>query len=242
MEEALTQAQELAHPFSSAFALNFAAALYQFLREVQSVQEWTGAVMTLSREQGFPYWLARGTIQQGWVLAERGQSEDGITQMGQGLNIMRATGAELNRSYGLGWLATAYGRVGQIEEGLALLAEGLEIVHKTEDRHHEAELYRLKGELTLQSLAQSPLPDVEEAEACLLKAIEIARRQQAKSLELRASTSLARLWQRQGKRAEAHELLSDVYNWFTEGFDTKDLQEAKALLRELAESAVEYLN
>jgi predicted ATPase len=134
-------------------------------------------------------------------------------------------------------LAEAYGKAGQTEEGLSALAEALERADKTEERFYEAELYRLKGELTLK---QSSAPGLEsrvqkEAEACFQKAIEIARRQQAKSLELRAVMSLSRLWQRQGKQKEARQMLGEVYNWFTEGFDTKDLQEAKALLQELAE-------
>jgi predicted ATPase len=121
----------------------------------------------------------------------------------------------------------------QSEEGLAVIAGAFALVDKGV-RVVEAELYRLKGTLTLQSKVQSAMPNVEaEAEGYFLKAIEIAQSQKAKSWELRAATSLARLWQRQGKRVEAHKLLSEVYNWFTEGFDTKDLQEAKALLDSL---------
>ena len=131
-------------------------------------------------------------------------------------------------------LAEAYGKVGQTEEGLSLLAEALALVDKTGERYPEAELYRLKGELTLQSEIQELESRAREAEACFHKAIEIARKQQAKSLELRAVMSLSRLWQQQGKYHEAHRMLSELYDWFTEGFDMKDLQEAKALLDELA--------
>ena len=131
-------------------------------------------------------------------------------------------------------LAEAYGKVGQTEEGLSLMAEALALVDKTGERYPEAELYRLKGELTLQSTVPGPKSKVEEeAEACFLKALEIARKQQAKSLELRAVMSLSRLWQQQGKREEARQMLAEIYGWFTEGFDTKDLREAKALLEEL---------
>jgi predicted ATPase len=162
--------------------------------------------------------------------------------------------------YFLALLAEALGKVGQIEEGLAVLIEALDMVGKTGERFYEAELYRLKGALTLQSQAslgqvsdksqagqrqvedkskiitpRSPIPDPQvEAETCFLKAIEIARHQSAKSLELRATTSLASLWQQQGKKVEARQLLAEIYNWFTEGFDTKDLQEAQALLEELS--------
>jgi predicted ATPase len=232
IEEALTLAQELSHPFSSAFALNFAAALHQLLREVPAVQKKTAAVLALAREQGFPFWVAWGTIQQGWAVAEQGQVQEGITQMSQGLATVRATGAELNRAYGLAWLATAYRKRGQIEEGLTVLAEGLEVVQKTSDCFYAVELHRLKGELLLQSSAPESRA---EAEQCFHKAVKIARKQQAKSLELRAVMSLSRLWNHQGKTAEAHQLLAEIYGWFTEGFDTKDLQEAQALLDELAE-------
>ena len=151
-------------------------------------------------------------------------------------------------TYILALLAEAYGKGGQVEEGLAAVAEALELVDRTGERYYEAELYRLKGTLTLQSqtslgqvsdksmTSQSTTAVEKEAEACFLKAIEIAQRQQAKSLELRASTSLARLWQKQGKKDEARQMLAEIYGWVTEGFDTKDLQEAKALLEELEES------
>ncbi len=143
------------------------------------------------------------------------------------------------RLYFLALLAEAHGKAGQLEYGLAAVNEALTMMNKTEERFCEAELYRLKGTLTLQqanrrSTGRNPQPNGEEAERCFLKAIDIARHQQAKSLELRAVTSLARLWQSQGKPCEAHSMLSTIYNWFTEGFDTKDLQEAKALLDELA--------
>jgi predicted ATPase len=147
---------------------------------------------------------------------------------------MRATGEELVRPYHLARLAEAYGKAEQAEEGLTALAEALATVNKTGERFYEAELYRLKGTLTLQSQVQSPKSKVEkEAEEYFLKAIEIARKQQAKSWELRATTSLARLWQQQGKKEDAHQRLTDIYGWFTEGFDTKDLQDAKRLIEEL---------
>jgi predicted ATPase len=244
--EALALAQELSHPLSLALALNFAAVLHQFCREGQTAQKRAEAAITLSIEQGFPYWLAEGTIRRGWALAEQGQGEEGITQIRQGLASYQAIGAEVGRSYYLALLAEAYGKVGPLEEGLSVLAEALVIVDKTGERYYEAELYRLKGQLTLQQfqvssfkfqVPKSPKPEVRgpeaEAEECFLKAIEIARKQQAKSLELRAVMSLSRLWQQQGKKDEARQMLAEIYGWFTEGFDTVDLQEAKALLEEL---------
>ncbi|MBI3798113.1 MAG: AAA family ATPase [Deltaproteobacteria bacterium] len=235
IHEALAQAQELSNPFSLAFALNFAAVLHQFRQERQAVRERAEALIMLSSEQGFVYFLANGLILRGWAEAERGQAEEGIAQMHEGLAAHRATGAEIRRPFYLALLAEAYGKRGQAEEGLALLAEALDLVNKTGERFSEAELYRLKGTLTLQSKVPGPKSQVEEeAEGYFRKAIDIARRQQAKSLELRAAMSLARLWQQQGKKEEARRMLAEIYNWFTEGFDAADLQEAKVLLEELA--------
>ncbi len=247
-QEALTLAQELSYPYSLAYALNFAGNLYQFRREWQAAQERAEALLALASEQGFPVWLAWGTIMRGWALVEQGQGEEGIAQIRQGLAAWRAMGSAVWWPYFLALLAEAYRKVGQGEEGLGVLAEALATVDKTGERYYEAELYRLKGELTLQKLSvvsyqlsvtdpRSLTPDLyAEAEACFLKAIEIAQSQKAKSWELRATTSLARLWQQQSKKAEAHQMLSEIYNWFTEGFDTKDLQEAKALLDSFASS------
>ena len=237
MHEALTLAEELSHPFSLAFALNYAAVLNQFLRDVPAVQEQAEALMTLAREQGFPVFLVLGTMFRGWVLVEQGQGEAGIAQIRQGIAAKQTTGTELGRPGDLAQLAVAYGKMGQVVEGLSVLVEALAVVDKTGERMYEADLYRLKGELLLAQHSRVGIAhptEKEDAEACFLKAIEVTKRQQAKSWELRASTSLARLWQQQGKAKEAHEMLSAVYNWFTEGFDTKDLHEAKALLDSLA--------
>jgi predicted ATPase len=208
--------------------------------------------LAFAREQGFPIWLTAGTIWRGWALAEQDRGEEGVAQIRQGLATWRATGAEGYRAYYLALLADACGKVGQTEEGLDAPAEALTLVGKTGERIWEGELYRLKGELTLQKGArgwrletsppslqvpspksQIPREVAQEAEACFLKAIDITRQQQAKSWELRATTSLAWLWQSQGKQHAARNTLFEIYNWFTEGFDTADLQEAKALLEEL---------
>ncbi|MBI3799008.1 MAG: AAA family ATPase [Deltaproteobacteria bacterium] len=247
-QEALTLAQKLSHPFSLSYALDQAAALYLSRREAWAAQEQAETVIALCTEQGFPISLAQGTIMRGWALTEQGQSEEGIAQIRHGLAAWRATGAEASRPLFLTLLAGAYGKAGQVEEGLSALSEALTLVNITGEYSRGAELYRLKGELTLkQSGVRSPeseVPDTQhptpstqaeaEAAACFLKAIEIARTQSARSLELRAVMSLARLWQQQGKQAEARQVLAEVYGWFTEGFDTKDLQEAKALLEELS--------
>jgi predicted ATPase len=244
--EALALAQDLSHPFSMAFALHLAAIVHRERREVRAAQERAEALIALSREHGFAFREAVGIILQGWVLVKQGQGEEGIAQIRAGLAAWQSTGAEVSRTYYLALLAEAYGKARQPEEGLSVLAEALDVVDKTGERYYEAELYRLKGTFTLQSQASpkqvsgksqanQDKPEIEqEAEACFLKAVEIARRQQAKLLELRAATSLTRLWQHQGKQKEAHQMLAEIYGWFTEGFDTKDLQEAKTLLTELS--------
>jgi len=222
--EALALARGLFHPFTLAYALVGAAVFHLLRQEGQLARERAEEVITLSTEHGFPNRLAVGTLLRGWALAEQGQVEEGIAQMRQSQVSFLVPYV----------LPEAYGKVGQVEEGLSVLAKALAVIDKTGWRVTEAELYRVKGMLTLQSKVQGLKSKVEEeAEECFLKAIEIARYQSAKSLELRAVMSLARLWQQQGKTAEAHQLLSEVYGWFTEGFDTKDLQEAKALLEDL---------
>ncbi len=235
IHDALTLTQELSHSYSRVGVPVITAMLHQFRQEGQIAQEQAEAAIALSNEQGFPLLLARGTILRGWALAEQGQ-EEGIVQVRQGLAALQTTGAELDRPYYLALLAEVYGKAEQAEEGFTVLTEALDLVHKTGGRFYEAELYRLKGQLTLQqfNVQGSKFKVEEEAEAYFLKAIKIAQRQQAKSLELRATTSLARLWQQQGRQKEAHRMLAEIYGWFTEGFDTADLKEAKALLEELA--------
>ncbi len=234
IHEALAVAQQLSLPFFVGFALLFTALLHYHRREERVAQEQAEAVITLSTEQGFPFWLGWGTLIRGVALAAQGQGEAGITQVHQGLDTLRTIRSEVGWPGALARLARAYEQVGQAEAGLGVLAEALDVMHKVGECRYEAELVQLKGELTLQAQGPESTSIIEaEAEECFLKAIDIARKQQAKSWELRTTTSLARLWQQQGKRAEAHKLLSEIYNWFTEGFDTKDLQEAKILLEEL---------
>jgi class 3 adenylate cyclase/predicted ATPase len=227
--EAVTLAQQSAHLFSLGFALNFAAVFHEFRREVRFTQERAEAAISLSKEQRFAQWMAHGAILRGWALAQQGQAQEGIEQINQSLRAFRATGAEIQRPQFLALLAEAYGTIGEPEAGLSALAEALALVDTTGERWYEAALYRLKGELLL----QQSLDNLPEAETCFQHSISIARSQQAKSLELRAATSLARLWHQQGKRQEAHDLLAPIYDWFTEGFDTADLKDAKALLEDL---------
>jgi TOMM system kinase/cyclase fusion protein len=228
--QALALAQDLSHSFSLAYALDFAALLHRLRREEQPAQEQAEAAMTLSTTQGFPLWLAIGIILRGGTLAAQGPAAEGIAQIRRGLAAFQATGAEVGRPYFLTLLAEVQGGGGPAEERLSILDEALAAVRKTGERWYEAEVYRLKGELVLGRRPE----DFVEAQTCFQQALDIARRQQAKALELRAAMSLGRLWQQQGTCQEAHDLLAPVYEWFTEGFDTADLQEAKALLEELA--------
>jgi class 3 adenylate cyclase/DNA-binding winged helix-turn-helix (wHTH) protein/predicted ATPase len=237
--EALALAQSTAHAYSLATAQHFAGLLHQSRREVQVVQEQAEAEMALSSTQGFVEWLAGGMMLRGWALAQQGALEEGIAHLQQGLDSWLAKGNELGKTHILARLAEAYSKAEQPAEGLGVLADALAAVRHNAEHLYEAELYRLKGTLLLQSGGRGLAPEdcpsrTAEAEACFRQALDLAHHQQTKSLELRATMSLARLWQAQGKRAAAYELLAPIYGWFTEGFGTADLQEAKALLEALA--------
>jgi len=244
LHRALALARDVAHPNTLQYALTFTAIGHHFRREARDVQEPAEMAIALINEQGLASnFLAMATCLQGWALAAQGQREAGLAQMRQGLIIHQASGQEIQRPWLLGILAEACMHPGQLDEGLRLVTEALERAQQSGEREWEAELYRLKGELVLQSsVGQSRLqtPDSRlqtpdsEVEACFHQALAVARRQQAKSFELRAALSLSRLWQQQGKRDAARALLAEVYGWFTEGFDTADLREAKALLEALA--------
>jgi len=227
-QAALDLAQQLAHPLSLAIVLYFAAILHHLRREASPTQACAEAAMTLATDLEFLGQMAQATPLRGWAVAVSGHWEEGIIQ------IRHAVYGEArrlrDRPYYLALLAEACTQAGQTAEGLEALDEALAAVAQSAARWWEAELYRLKGELLLQQTATQPT----EAEACFRQALDIALRQQAKSLELRAAMSLSQLWQQQGKRAEAYELLAPIYSWFTEGFETADLQEAKALIEELS--------
>jgi predicted ATPase len=226
--ETLATARELAYPSSLNFAFIFANILFQFSRDVQALQELTEECLAFSKEYGAQMWIATTRIFRGWLQAEQGQSMEGSAEIQQGLVAYRATGSNCFLPYFNAIMAEALGKAGQLEEGLAMLEEGLSCVEKTGERFYEAEIHRLKGELLL---AQGADKDIVEKH--YKQAIEVARQLESKSLELRAVMSLSRLWQKQGKREQARKMLEEIYGWFTEGFDTADLQEAKALLEEL---------
>ena len=230
IQAALTLAHALRHPSSLAFARRWAAHVSQLRRDVRAVHEHAEAVVALATEQGFPLWAAMGTSLRGWALARQGQGEQGLAQVRQGMAAFRATGAALSVPYLCTVLADVCDHLGHTEDGLQALAAAHTLVEQHEERYWEAEVHRLRGVLCL----RQPGTPLAEGEAWLQQALDVARGQEAKALELRAAMSLARLWQQQGKRAEARELLAPIYRWFTEGFDTADLQEARALLAALA--------
>jgi predicted ATPase len=228
--QAVALAEDLSHPFSLALAHCYAAMLHQWRREPCLVRQQAEAAMSLCTEQGFTYYLAWATLMRGWALTAQGAegaNEEAMAQLRQGFADLLATGAGIREAYYRALLAEAAWSRGDSETGQQLLAEALAAVQRTEERYWEAELYRSQGELLGQ---EAERPQREDAEAHFLRALEVARSQQAKSLELRAAMSLGRLWQEQGKRDDARTLLAPVYHWFAEGFDTADLREAKALL------------
>jgi predicted ATPase len=197
---------------------------------VLAVQAQAEVLLTLATTQGFPVHVGQGTYWRGWALAMQGEGTVGLAQIRQGFEAVLALGQEVSRPFGLVLLAEAAGHAGQVEEGLGLLAEARTVFEASGRGDLLAEVYRLQGTLLL----RQAVPDAAQAEACFQQALTIARRQQAKSWELRAAMRLSRLWQQQGKRDEACALLAPIDNWFTEGFDTADLQEARALLEELS--------
>jgi len=226
----LDLSRELAHPMSTVVALAWACVFRDLRREFPAVREHARELIALSTEQDTPQWLAAGTIIDGAARAELGEGTDAIAQIRRGLAAYGSTGAQLFSPYFLSLLARACSKIGQPHEGLRVIGQALDIARRTGERVWEAELDRLEGELRL---AADP-DDVAEATECFRRAIEIARGQAARSWELRAASSLARLLGAAGQRDEARRTLAGVYDWFTEGFDTPDLGEAKALLDDLA--------
>jgi tetratricopeptide (TPR) repeat protein len=229
--EAIVLAEALAHPYNIVWSQMHIVELYIECRETQTALEVASAILSTASEHGFSFLVATITQLRSWLLVMQEQDEERRTRLQHELVSMTSGRAAFLRSYVLALLAKAYGTMGRIEEGLVELADALTSVDETGTHFYEAEIHRLKGHLLLQ---QSP-DNATEAETCFHQAISIAQNQSAKSWELRAATSLARLWQSQGKRQEAYDLLAPVYNWFTEGFDTADLKDAKVLLDELQE-------
>jgi len=225
---AIAEAQRLGHPPSLAVSLTNGARLLSFVGDDAPLEEWAGQLATVATERGFVLWRATATMFRGWVSVSNGEVIEGIALLRSGSAAYRATGAEAWVPYQIALLARACEIAGQIEEGVDLLDNALQIVERTGERWLEAELYRHKGQLLLRQ------GNSKAAEELYRKALSIAVEQEAKLWELRAAASLARLRRNQGRRLEARDLLTPVYRWFTEGLDTPDLKEAKALLDELA--------
>jgi predicted ATPase len=234
-QEALALARELGHPFSLCDVLCYAGCmLSEMRRDALALKEHAEELMRLASEkmasEKIPVWLPEGQRYWGSALVMLGQVDEGIVQIREGLAAIQSSGTWCAMSEALCYLAKAQAEAGQTQEGLATLAEAIAFVERTDQRHLEAELHRLRAELLLLQGNEA------DAEASLQQAIEVARRQQAKSWELRATTSLARLWQQHGRADEARQALAEIYDWFTEGFETPDLQEARALLKELSQN------
>jgi predicted ATPase len=229
--ESLKLARELAHPSTSAFVTFFAATFHQLRGEKEAVWAQVEECLAIANEHGFSRWQPLMNFLQGWLLSETGQSSAGITKMSEMLSSKgRSPLGNRWSTHCAALLADAHRKIGQTIEGLSVVTDALSMAQSTDCRYYEAELHRIKGELLLTQTA----PDDAQAESCFRQAIEVACRQEARSLELRAAMSMSRLWQRQGKKAEAQKLLAEIYGWFTEGFDTADLKSAKTLLEELA--------
>jgi len=207
------------------------AHLNQFRRDVQGTLTQAEAMIALSKEQGFSLWMNLGTLFRAWCLAMQGQPEDGIVQMERSMASNPVGSFHAIRPWHDALLVEAYGTAGQTEAGLNKVAEALALVAKGGFRFYEAELRRLHGELLLMQSDHN----ASEAETCIQQALDLADSQQSKSLKLRAAISLSRLWNQQDKKVEAHKLLREIYDWFTEGFGTADLKEAKALIDDLSD-------
>jgi predicted ATPase len=248
--EAVSLAREHHHHPGLAHALHMAAVLHWFRREARPAQECSEACIALCTEHGLNFWLAGGIILRGWALAAQGEGAEGVEEIRKGLAEWRSTGARTLLPFHLGLLAEALGGEGRTADALSSLAEALALADATGERVYDAELHRLRGELLLRQAAgaggASPAragaaspPDADpsphaEVEACFRRALDVACRQGARSLELRSALSLARLLRGRGEGAEARRLLAETFGWFTEGWDTPDLREAREFLEESA--------
>lgn len=231
----LAVARQVGHPFSLAAALAMDSLFHLLRRDVGALEERGKEVAKLGEEKGFLFIVGVGRFKLGWVAARQGRVEEGLAKLHQALELYRATGVRFTLTDLLGSLAEAYGMAGEIEKGLEFMSQALAEVERGGERYYEAELFRLKGELLLRKSGANDRPALEkEAEACFQQSLAVARRQMAKSFELRTAVSLGRLLKKQGRGSEAKKLLESIYSWFTEGFDTPDLKEAKSFIEELS--------
>jgi predicted ATPase len=249
IEEAVKLARESADPQGLAQALFFATIVHQLRQEEEKAEENARSAIAVCLESGLVLYQAMATASLGWALVLQGRLDEGFEQLGKGLTDHRLTGAEVLLPHFLALLGEAFSKTNQATEGLRVVDEALDVVQRNGDAYYEAELYRLKGELLVaqtigcglsqittqgKAVINARPPTVVQAETCFHKSIKIAQEQKAKSWELRSTLSLARLYENQDKQEEAHNLLAAIYHSFTEGFDTTDLREAKALLTELS--------
>jgi serine/threonine protein kinase/predicted ATPase len=230
VHEAVTLSHELAQPSSQVLALHFAAMLHQCRRQPRAALDYAEQSVAISAEHGFSFWHAGGLVLRGWALSECGSGAEGMAVLRQGLEAWLATGSATYETYYLALMAEILGKQGQREEELKFLEDALTLVEQTGERFFQAEIHRLHGVWLLRAAGDGPT----RAETCFGQALAVARRQGAKSLELRAEMSLSRLYQRQGRLDEARRMLEESYGWFTEGLDTSDLREAQMLLEEIS--------
>ena len=236
--QSLASLEGIKHPYTESRALYWNTVLHEFRREWPIVDERASSAMQSSGKHGFSLVLAAGQIMQGAATAAIGKRSVGLQQMRDGLDAYQATGGLFQRTYYLAMFADALNAEGLPEEGLEALQEAAKLAETSGEVYYEAEIHRLRGELLLAASPQAAA----EAEACYQQALEVARRQEVKSLELRAAASLVRLWWQQGRQKDAYELLAPIYDWFSEGFDTADLKDAKELLSELSAELQDHQN
>ena len=230
-ECAIKNARETGHATTLMFALHTAGSNHLYCRDYPAAIAPLDELIALAEERGAPYWKATGTVVRGSLFAVSGKPSDAVLAITSGITSLRSTGATLYEPTHLQYLAMAYADLGQPDDARRCIDDAIDKVERWKEKWCEAEVHRVGGEIALKSRQ----PEAAKAETYLERALAVARQQQAKSWELRAAMSMARLWRDQGKRDEAHDLLAPVYGWFTEGFDTRDLKDAKALLDELAE-------
>jgi predicted ATPase len=226
-ERAVKNARETGHAFTLMHAL-FGTHIYVYSGNYDAANTSFDELIGLADETGARYWKSLGTAARGWLFAATGKASDAVREITSGITSLQSAGATLYEPMHLQYLALAYAELGQLDDARRCIDDAIEKVERSNERWCEAEVYRIAGEIALKST------ELEKATAYFDRALAVARQQQAKSWELRAAMSMARLWRDQGKRDEARELLAPIYNWFTEGFDTRDLKEARALLDELA--------
>ena len=226
---ALKDAREIGQAATLMYALNFIPLTHIYCGDYAAAMAQADEVVALADEKGSLFWKAFGMMNQGWLFALTAKASDAVQLITSGMTTWRSTGARLWAPLRMSHLARAYADLGQFDDAWRFIGDAMTVVETAKERWCEADILRVAGEITL----MSPEPDAAKAEAYFERALAVARKQQAKSWELRGAMSMAQLWRDQGKRQQARNLLAPVYGWFTEGFDTLDLKEAKTLLDEL---------